>query len=393
MRIALDARTFKPTGGGIALYVNKLAHFLAEANQVILFCRENTKIADFGFEPHQQKNVQIVILETKTSLPTAENIRLDYDVIPELLQKLRVDVYHAPANWGTVSSDLGIPQVLTVHDLIPFQIREGALADPDNFTLYEKVMRQSVMTADKIITISEFSKKEIKDVFGIEEQKIVVAYNGADLTEPAFEGSLAETFLSERGLGQGKYFIYVGGFHERKNLLGLVEGFKIFSSDSPEFKLVVTGDNQANDYLKSQYELFTVACRGFEDQIKFLGYVSESDKNVLIANSVGLVYPSYYEGFGLPIIEGMELGVPVICSDTSCLPEIGGSIPFYFYPDDFNDIAKALREVVTNTQLVKSKITLGRERAKMFDWHRTFEKIISVYGALLNQLASTKRER
>ena len=383
MKIAIDARAYSPRfSGGWSLYVQKVVSFLLDQENVslVLFCRPSISLKDFPLNKDFSQRVTIEHLGPDAEpAPTEENHRLDTQVIPAKLREHRVGLYHACSNWGIGFQDDQIMTVLTLHDVIPFAIQEGPY-EGELFRVYEKMVTESVHNADQVITVSHYSKQEIVKKLQVPRKKIEVIYNGCD---PAKQqpGDQCE-FLQTHRINPREYFIYVGGFYGRKNVIRMVQAFRSFLREHPHFSLVLTGDNQSNEYIRGQFARFTKEIAGIEQRVQFAGFVSRMELDQLIANSAALIYPSIYEGFGLPIIEAMNLGVPALGADNTVLPEIGKDSVVYFDPFDVCSIERVMSVIVHDPQLRAEKISLGKERARQFSWGRSCSQLLEVYQRL-----------
>lgn len=389
MKIAIDARTFKKkNAGGISLYIQKLVRYQLEKtkNSLVLFCCKNVIWRDFAINGSFGERVKVINLKTQNARASEENKIIDNEIIPKLIQNEKVNLYHACANWGTSSREVPVPQILTIHDIIPYSVRESSFLDDKIYATFKELTASSIKNSSLIITISRFSQKEIIKRFSVAKNKIVVVLNGSDFERSGVGIENEKEYLEKNELNRGQYFVYVGGFYKRKNINRVVQAFKIFSNMHPNFKLVVTGANDSNDYEKKQFKIFEKEVKGCEKIISYLGYVSNEEKNSLVKNSAALIYPSYYEGFGLPILEAMHLGVAVLCAKASSLPEVGGDIPFYFDPFSIDDIATAMEKLVCNQKLASKKIIQGKKRALQYSWNKTFRKVNKIYQELVKKV-------
>lgn len=390
MKIALDIRDLQgSSGGGVSLYMHKIINYLLNETEtaLLLFCRRNLSSEDIKLDDRFSSRITLLNLDTEGSGASLNNYNIDMKVIPQLLTEHNVNIYHACYNWGISSQDISIPTLLTVHDIIPFSIREGPVLEDDNFNWYKKLINSSINNATKIVTVSYYSKDAIIENFNISKDKIDVIYNGLD-TEANQENYREKgiQLLADKGLLRDKYFIYIGGFYERKNTIRLVKAFKLFLKDQPDYKLVVTGDSGAgkkNDYISDRFKLFEKEREDIKQNIYFAGYLSKEELNMFIANARALIYPSIYEGFGLPILEAMNLRIPAICSDNTVLPEIGKDAALYFDPFDVESIARSMQTIVDDSKLRTEKIALGINRAKQFSWQNTCKSIYKLYEKLL----------
>lgn len=385
MKIAIDARSLRAGGGGVSLRMFRtLQHVMANTDHsVVLFCPKNLTHEAMGFNEKYRARLTFVNLDVVGIGPSRDDYDVDMNVIPRLVAEYQPDLLHACANWGISSPEIDVPTLLTVHDLIPFFVREAAYRNDEFFGLYKELIETSVAHADRIVTVSEYSKQAVVDMFGVQDDRIEVVYNGMD-TDATPENYLDkyDDFLDSKDLSQGKYIVYVGGFYERKNVIRLVHAFKAFLTQFPDYKLAVTGEGQGSDYVRGQFARFEEARSDIADSVKYMGYVSREHLNALIANARCLVYPSINEGFGIPILEAMALGVPALCSGNTVLPEVGQDAAVYFDPFDTDAITNAMVDVVQDESLRQKKIALGFKRAKDFSWLDTCTRVTRIYESL-----------
>ncbi len=385
MKIALDARSMSRTGGGISLRIRKIVHHILEEtpSELVLLCKGGVSYDDTGLDSAFQQRVAMITLNADAMGPSEACYETDMNVIPNVLKEHEVDVYHACANWGTSSPEIAAPSLLTVHDVIPFTVREGPYEDDRLFGLYIKLISSSLENATRIVSVSEYSRQAMAKKFGIKADKITVIPNGIDHDARAedYKGKCVTT-LAEHCLTEDRYFVYIGGFYERKNVMRMVAAFRMFLNDHPGYKLAITGVSDSSDYVKRRFAMFQDAISDMGDSVVYVGYVSRDDLNALIANARALVYPSISEGFGIPILEAMQFEVPALCADNTVLPEIGLDAAVYFDPFDVEAIAKSMANIVTDATLRDEIVSAGRKRADDFGWQSTCGQVYGIYEEL-----------
>jgi glycosyltransferase involved in cell wall biosynthesis len=239
----------------------------------------------------------------------------------------------------------------------------------------------SMRQAKKIIAISEFTKEEIIKFHGLPEERIVIAYPGLGQEIKKLRNKEIEDVKRKYGI-EGAYLLYLGTLQPKKNLIHLIEAFYILYTKYKilNTSLVVAGKK---GWLYEQVFEKVKELR-VESKVVFTDYVPEEDKSVLIAGSQCFVLPSLYEGFGIPVLEAMAIGVPVAISNVSSLPEVGGEAAFYFDPERPESIAETIAEVLKLNQEEKEKvIRVGKIQAKKFTWEKCARTILDT----LEQLA------
>ena len=263
--------------------------------------------------------------------------------------------------------------VTTVHDLTTARFLNP---DKNPYILkfkqlvYKMVIWRVSRKSLAIITPSGFVKADLVDFTGIKPEKITVTYESAD--------PITETPELVNGLGGMKFIMYIGRPTPHKNLERLIEAFVLLQKNSPDLKLVLAGKKDANYQRIEQ----GVARRGIENVI-FTDFVSEGQLRWLYENCQAYVFPSLSEGFGLPGLEAMIHGAPVVSSNATCLPEIYGDAAHYFDPLDVNAMSKAIDEVLTDPALRKQLTDNGKQRTALYSWQHMAEQTLAVYNSIL----------
>jgi glycosyltransferase involved in cell wall biosynthesis len=286
------------------------------------------------------------------------------------------DVFLTLTHYGPRFSR--IPTIVSVMDLsylhFPETFRKNDLYQLTKWTEY------SVKKAKKVITISNSSKNDIIKYYKVKEDKVKVVYLGLknlSMNEPS------EKELSEFGVNK-KFILFVGTLQPRKNISRLIEAFSKLSDNlKDEHQLVVIGKKGwlYEDILSSP-EKFHVS-----DKVLFLDYVSDDDLPNFYKKAELFVLPSLYEGFGLPVLEAMRYGCPVVTSNVSSLPEAGGDAALYFKPEDVDDIKNTIEKVLTDKSLKEKMIEKGRDHYKKFTWEKAAKEVL---GAIEEIEASSK---
>ncbi len=292
-----------------------------------------------------------------------------YDVrIPLLLKRLRADVFVSPDGFCSLTT--GVPQCLVVHDL-------GFLRYPQGYQrlhrfFYKWYTPRFLKKAARIATVSLFSKKDITDTYNIPEAKIDVVYNGVkEVFRPAtFEEQIG---VKEKYTGGEGYFIYVGAIHPRKNLVALLKAFSLFKKrQRSSMKLVLAGRLawKNDDFLR------LLKTYKYRSDVVLLNYIEdEAGLAQLVAAAYALVYPSLFEGFGVPVAEAMRCGVPVLTSHNSAMQEISGGNALYFDPASVADIAASLIRIYKDENLRSTLIEQGAETVARYTWQRTADAL------------------
>lgn len=289
----------------------------------------------------------------------------------------RCDLYHFP-NFIIPPMKRG-KAVVTVHDLSFARYPEHTEAR--NLSRLRKRFGYTLERADAIVAISEFSKRELMEIYGVSSDRIAVIHLGISPPGQAiFKKPLP-----------ARYFLFVGTVEPRKNLGTLLDAWRIVKNRRPgwPFKLLIAGGHGWN----CEPAGIQAGKRGLETDVIVLDYVRHDELPALYRGAEALVFPSLYEGFGLPPLEAMACGTPVIASKATAMPEVIGDAGLMFEPAEPEDIARAIMKIHADRQLRDSLAARGLERAKSFTWRKTAEKTLELYRKLLHtEIPNSKSE-
>jgi len=244
---------------------------------------------------------------------------------------------------------------------------------------------RTLKTADKIITVSNSTKNDLMNHFNIPKEKIRVIFEAADEKFKSLNNKETKEVKYKYHLNF-PFILYVGGLAVHKNIPALIKAFYKVKKKGIQHKLVITGTKRWK--YKEIFE--TIDKLDLQNDVVFTGYVSDEDLPALYNAADLFVYPSIYEGFGLPPLEAMACGTPVITSNTSSLPEVVGDAGIMVDPYDVNGLADAMHEVLANEGLRANMIKNGLERAKMFSWEKCARETLKVYEEVYNQTGDEK---
>lgn len=363
MKIGLDCRVIQESEpAGTAHYTLEFVRALLEIdveNQYVLFFRTKPQNEIF-----RRPNAKIVVLP-QSSIPFFSNHLL----FSQTLRREKLDIFHATANALPIGYN-GV-SVLTIHDLAIYINPEWF---PKQSFSTKFLVPRSLAKAKKIIVPSESTKQDLQKIFRVPANKIKVIYEGVRTEEPSEETkSLA---LEKFALQEKKYFLFLGTIEPRKNLIALIAAYKIFIYKNPDAPMLILagGKGWKND------DIFeAIKKQNLENKIKYLGYVSNKEKFALMKSALIFVYSSLYEGFGLPILEAMSLGTPVITSRISSIPEIAGDASLLIDPNNDGEIANALEKLWKDGNLRAELITKGKNQSAKFSWPKTAEQTLELY--------------
>lgn len=275
------------------------------------------------------------------------------------MEKHKVDIFFSPDGYLSLRSS--IRQIAVIHD-INFEHFPKDLPWINRVYLTYFFPRFAKKAA-KIITVSEYSKQDIATHYKIEKEKIRVIWNGA---APHFKPISKESIQRVRNeITVGKpYFLFVGSLHPRKNVNRLIEAFAHFKTkNDSDIQLVIVGD-----YLWNKRSHVLSIPTSYESEIHFTGHLSAERLAAVVGSALVLTYVPYFEGFGIPLVEAMQCGIPILSGDRTSLPEVAGEAAIYCNPFDFEDIATKMELLANSESLRKNCSEEGLKRAALFSW-------------------------
>ncbi len=305
--------------------------------------------------------------------------------IVKQIDQAHLDIYHGLSNELPKNIEkLNIKTVVTIHDLI-FERFPKIYHLDERYTHRWKIKR-ACKIADAVIAISEQTKNDLIELYGVSPQKITVCYQSCN---PIFEKTISEiekNNVKKKYQLPDQYFLFVSSITARKNLIAICRAM-IILKDTLATPLVIIGDGKIEKNEVKQL----IKKNGIEHRLLFLNelsaakedsFTSAADFPAIYQQALALVYPSIFEGFGLPILEAMWSGLPVICSSVSSMPEVAEDAALYFSPEDTNQLAQHLQAIASDQQLAKILKDKGREQAKKFSTENYANQIIKIYKSL-----------
>jgi len=373
MRIGIDATPILKQRVGVGSYVFNLIKNLSiidHDNQYVLFYCSHLDIKDKILKL-ENPNFESRIIRFPTKIMKLLWATVGLPKVDWMVGE--VDLYHSSAFYLNAQSQG--KSLLTIHDL-------NFLALP-KFTLwsgrwhYAFKIKDYAQKADAIMAVSQSSKNEIIKHLKIPEEKIYVVYEGCSQVFRPLPESEEIQETKEKYNIKGDFIFYVGTLEPRKNLKGLIQAYAQ-SRAKDDFLLVLAGGKGWK--YKDIFRL--VRKSKLEERVVFTGYVPDSDLPALYSSASLFVYPSFYEGFGLPPLEAMACGIPVIVSHTTSLPEVVGDAGIYVDPFDIEQISFSIDTVLSDTRLCQTLREKGLKRAKLFSWEKTARETLKLYQQL-----------
>jgi glycosyltransferase involved in cell wall biosynthesis len=370
VRIAIDAR--KLHDFGIGTYIRNVLRGLARIDhdtEYVLLCQER----DCPLAPSLGANFRAV---SDASQPYS--MREQFSV-PWALRRERIDLFHAP-HYVLPPLRRG-KSVVTIHDCIHLMFPEYL---PNRLAL--SYARASLWAAarisNRIMTVSETSKRDILRFFDVPAEKISVIYNGIDERFRVQPPEEEMSRVAQRYQLTGDFVLYAGNVKPHKNVERLIDAFHLVRQDGLDhLQLIVIGDE-----ISRYAELRRAVHRyNLHKYVRFLGYMPDATLAVLYRLAAVFVFPSLYEGFGLPPLEAMASGAPVVTSNVSSLPEVVGDAAVLVDPRDPRAIADGVRRVLTEPGLRETLRAKGLNRAAEFSWDRSVQRIRQIYGDVASE--------
>ena len=371
MKIGIDATiidTKKPSG--MAFYAINVIREVARLHEDLVVWVIEDDLLDIP--QHQKRPVLQVFKGRKKLLPWARAFWTQF-ILPGLLLKEGADVFFSPIPEGMLNPP--VPQILVVHDLVPLVWQE------DSPFLRRISFRTRVPLALKaashVVSVSFSTKKDLLRLFSIDEKKISVAYEGYDAGHfKKIAKDKVRAVLRKYGLTYRSYFLFVGNFTPRKNILAIVEAFNCVAKLINDVSLVLVGNMDFNK-VYAGYVISKVKDLELDSRVFFLDYISWEDLPYLYSGAIALVFPSLYEGFGLPVLEAMACGIPIVISDISSFSEVSGTSALYVRNNDSSAIGSKVLELLVNRKLMYSYLNKARIRSKSFSWEKSALGIMS----------------
>ena len=386
MNIGIDARNVTDKSSGLVGYVKNLVYELSKLSGLEIFVFSQAKYKHVFNSLERNKNFHIKSVYFNNKFLDFRNFLYEQLQFHRVINKCDLDIFHSPFGFG-VPSKVKSKVVLTIHDLIPLSGH-----DQSSFIqllIYRKSLRIALDRADQIVTISEFTKKELRKFYpGLNPEKVCTIYNGFDRIPNHFQIDKIFPRLKQEMNITDKYILYVGSAVARKNLLNLTRAFAELKKKEKVNHKIVFVSKFDRDLTKRTYFqiLHFLRSKNLENEAIFPPrYINDNERAALMKHSEFVVYPSLYEGFGVPILEAMNLGKAVTCSDISVFHELYKDSVFYFNPENYKSIYLALSKLVQDEKLRHSLALSGFELQKNFSWEKMAEEYMDIYRSLHNE--------
>jgi len=359
---------------GIGRYAFELANELQRRTEKVdLTFIHGTRIRDsLAVASESAQSVQSLKRKLQKSKIVSELYRLTFPVAKSIaLKKYKDHIFHSPNYYLPPRVNHA---VATFHDLSVFHWPQFHPAG--RVHLMQKELRNTIKRASMLITDSDFTKNELMEFFGVESKNITVAPLACNANfHPRLKVDV-ESVLADYKIKWRQFFLYTGTIEPRKNILTLLRAYDRLSlQEKRAYPLVISGykgwENEA---------LFKLFNKGeSEGWLKYLGFVPGKDLPVLFSSATAFVFPSIYEGFGLPVLEAMASGTPVICSNATSLPEVVGNAALMHDPEDIETLTNYIKKMIDDSEIKSEMIKAGLAQSRNFSWSHCTDKTIEAY--------------
>lgn len=375
MRIAIDLTSIPSQLTGVGYYAKNLVSSLFEidkANSYYVFIKRGRRVL-----PNiNQANVFFIVV---LNYPPVIRLLWENFVLPLYLLFLKIDLLHSP-HYSTPLFGSWFKRVITFHDMTFFLFPQKHQRVKSVY--FQWAMKKSILLANAIISVSDSTTKDVLSVFKTNNTKIFTIHEAA-ANDFKHNINLRLDILKNMALElPDNYILFVGTIEPRKNILGLIRAYLLFEPILKEkYKLVIVGK-------KGWYyeEVFSIVReKGINDRVLFAGYVPEEYLPLIYNRASLFVYPSFYEGFGLPVLEALTCGVPVITSNISSMPEIAGNAAILVNPNDIGAINRAMAKILNSPEISKRMKNDAVIQASKFSWEKSAQATLGVYEHVMSE--------
>ncbi len=369
-RICIDIRVCQKSSRytGVGIYAFNLSKYIEENNSEFDIFYLLLKNKELPWEIPLDRIISI----KRSSKPESLQELFDIFDLKYILKKNRISVYHSLVP-GMITPSKTLFVINTLHDIIPdilpLENHKSIFARVLYKLKMKLILKSSFIIADSIATQNDFN-----NVYGFSDKNISVIYLSSQFSSVQIS--------SNQKVWYRKYILYTGGFNYRKNVPIIIKSFASIANNFPEVDLLIVGKPSKQQYLDLNNIIENLT--NLKGRVVFKGFISDSNLPQYYANSEAFIYPSLYEGFGIPVLEAMQCNTPVITSDRGSIPEVVGSSGLLINPDSISEIANAISKILLDSNLQNILRKKGITQSKKFTWESTAEDTIKVYKKVLN---------
>ena len=372
MKIGIDGRAAKwYRGTGIGTYTYQLMKNISKIDSYNEYLTFIPKESDLNLN----KNFKIEYVKDMSNNNFWEDIK-----IPNILSDFSMEIYHVPQNGVGLSNNVNCLKTITLHDIIPLKMPETV---SDRYLkIFNDEMPSILENCDGIITVSEFSKNDISLEFNFPKEKIYVTPLAAEEIYKPMSKCKCRQLIEKKYSIKDKFILYVGGYSPRKNIIGIIEAFsKLNPKLRKDLKVVITGRKGLSyEIYKKRAEDLNVS-----DAIIFTDFIPLEDLPLFYNACEFLVYPSFYEGFGLPPLEAMACGTPVITSNITSIPEVCHDSAILVSPSDIDELSYSMERVLSDSLLRLTLLQRGLSTSSKYTWEKTARNTINAYEQIIDK--------
>lgn len=359
MDIIIDVRMVDEHLHGIARYTYELINHMKKYSDIKFYLLTNNIQVSKNIFGENDGKINFIEIKAKF-LSLREQLELPY-----IVNKFKKCIFHSPS--FVASPFIKNKMIMTIHDLN--HLRYPQFYTPFHKYYYKYIVKPSAKKSCKVLTVSEFSKKELTEWLSCDDKKVSVTYNGIDdKFKPIYDKEALKS-VSEKYQLPEKFILYIGNTKPHKNVETLLKAMKYINDETT---LVLNG--KANESLSK-----IIQENHLEEKVKFIGFAEDSDLPKLYSLAKIFVFPSLYEGFGLPPLEAMASGCPTIVSNSSSLPEVVGDAAIMFEPLNYKELAQKLKNLLQDEELRNYYKEKGMEQAKKYQWEATADQTYRLY--------------
>lgn len=375
-RIAIDYTPAYEQGGGIGRYVRELVASLATIDDKTTYKLFVAGVDQLPDIPGENFEWAATSISPKWFARFWHRLRIPFPV--DFFTE-KIDLFHA-TDFVLPPTLPSTKTILTVHDLSFIRVPDAA--SPRLRTYLNQVVPRSVHKADHILADSQATKDDIIEFYDTPPDKITVLLSGVDsIFVPNINAHHATTVRDKYQIGTTPFIFTIGTVQPRKNYSRLIRALAVLHEKNHDIQLVIAG---GKGWLEDKMYK-TIEETGLSNYVKLIGFADEADLPTLYSEAICLAFPSLYEGFGLPVLESMACGTPVITSNVSSLPEVAGNDALLVDPYDVKQLVNALERILTDTELRQKLIESGLQRVKSFTWKRSAQQLSSIYQKILSE--------
>lgn len=363
----------------VALELIKNLQLIDQTNRYVIFVKPNEDSSCIPSAP----NFKIVELNSSFGYPGWEQ-----STLPKAALEHKCDILHCTSNTAPIKSK--VPIMITLHDIIYMEsvsvFKKAGTWYQKLGNMYRRLVVPSVVKKSKrIITVSEYERKRIQDFFHLTDQQLVAVYNGVGAHFTKVTDTATLSMIKQQYGLPNHFFFFLGNTDPKKNTKGVLKAFADFNKTASGKYMLVMPDYDENELHKLLNDINAPEIRAL---IHLTGYIKNTDLPAIISQCEVFLYPSLRESFGIPILEGMACGVPVVTSNTSSMPEIAGNSGAAVLVDPYKpeEITAAILSILGNKELAASLVEKGTERAKEFSWYNMALKVHQLYRDIYDEI-------